>query len=173
MIVEQKLQIARKPSDTERQEAKIQVLKEEKPMQVDELKKEGFNFGSVVFKAEETIKQEKPIQVDEFKRERFNFCSDFGSIAFKTEETIKQEKPWLPTLLTLTTGMNQFTILVFYVSKSEKVKKNFQNEKRFAKKTKSHKFVSINSHIQALFLVWLRATCVPSICVNFMLLNNK
>ena len=73
-----------KPPNEEPDERKIQVLKEEY-MDVDVKKKEGFNFGSVVFKAEHA-----------------------------KEELIKQEMPLPPALVTLATGANSFTFSLFY-----------------------------------------------------------
>ena len=81
----QSLQTLLKPPNEEPDEIKIQVLKEEY-MDVDVKKKEGFNFCSVVFKADHV-----------------------------KEELIKQEMSWPPSLLTLATGANSFTFLVFYV----------------------------------------------------------
>ena len=56
------MQIPRKPSDVKIRETKNKVPKKENDTEIDEIKKEGFNFGRVVFKTEhvkeEIIKQE-------------------------------------------------------------------------------------------------------------------
>ena len=73
------------PLNKELREAKIKVLKEEY-MEADEIKKECFQFGSVVFKTKDA-----------------------------KEEFIKKERQWLPSLLTLATGINSVIFLVIYV----------------------------------------------------------
>ena len=73
------MQSSWKPLDEELRETK-KILKKEEDMAIDEVKKEGFQFGSVVFKTKDV-----------------------------KGEVIKQEKPSLPSLLTLASGIDKIT----------------------------------------------------------------
>ena len=87
IIKYQSMETSWKPTDEELVEPKIKVPRVEEDMEVDEMKKESFKFGSVVFKTKDV-----------------------------KEEVIKQEKPWLPSLFTLATGTNSLTFSIFYDS---------------------------------------------------------